>query len=1095
MDLKNSVSLKKLPPATHMKPTGKAESDPSAVCAVPTGLFSSSLNPQNQELKRTNAEDLCRNCVSVPARETVENRADCSVQENSSEPENIDLSSMIILDEVGQCSSPETKVEVSSEPVASKNEGMSRQCDKSSLNVDEDEEVLRAKVLTTLARKPSTSAAFLTSKPKNVKDNAVSDTSKVSSKQQIETSAHSLPVLPNHISPSSSNSVQPVQKTSVSHKKGKMPSELSVSLHELKQWNNVYQRVPNKKVEHSQSSLSNYNKGNIIRTKYWKRSVKKGFSGSNTKQILTVVHRNPVPMKQLTGPSAVARKDPPNMDLELKTRTAQFKPVDNTVSRVVFRPRVPKPTMIQVTVPTTNVDDKQRKRKIAASVVSSVAPVQPAAQRFVIRLGDDSDSPDEEEKIHPMSQTPKRRCVIKNNSSLSLWPVSSSNVRTAPCDQVVNCDSNIASSLSHPLSDKQNTVPVLTQHVTVSRIADDFEKSVDIFLKQQRKSQEATAKEMPDENVGGKTNQVVSSATPLAVRHLPSSQQEEYRRLKQQIAELEEQRRRSQQQQQHQQEQQQQKQLPLLSPPPPPLSTNMTNSESYSRLSSPSRTAALSSSSNHPLSIAHTNTTDGKKGAPQSSVTSAERGSDLGKILRMQSAQNKRPSNSVILKEAASDKGIANAASPAPVISEEEQGETLEKANDLTDVVSQEEESVMESKDGVFEVHHVSMLSSCQHDCSCNSDESLEQKEAKLAEIEHQLLSKRYEVLDELTNMTTLLCQIERERATEEECLKDLHRIRGELLRVEERLSQQKELLSHMRSDMAKSHRLVAQGRAECIGLSKTCLSLGIGVKGHSYKVPAGGAELMNRKLQQVAAQTRRMSRKKEHSDNSDENRCGSDMPSFLTLQVPVQDKKELRTACIAVESSEDNSKACSSSTMDVNAESISLIQSTENGSMLFSNSHISQSKSANSSDTLDCKLTELPSKPSVQSPLSEMSETGTSVAAKLDSCVQVESDDVEVDRSQPAVTDVERMGTDVLGASDMKMVGIVGNSKETVLRHLSEYRSPLEHLYSERGKSEAGSEWCGPLDPLAILCPYELMGRCQDEDCSYQHPSKSTVT
>ncbi|PNF27152.1 hypothetical protein B7P43_G08554, partial [Cryptotermes secundus] len=182
MDLKNSVSLKKLPPATHMKPTGKAESDPSAVCAVPTGLFSSSLNPQNQELKRTNAEDLCRNCVSVPARETVENRADCSVQENSSEPENIDLSSMIILDEVGQCSSPETKVEVSSEPVASKNEGMSRQCDKSSLNVDEDEEVLRAKVLTTLARKPSTSAAFLTSKPKNVKDNAVSDTSKVSSK-------------------------------------------------------------------------------------------------------------------------------------------------------------------------------------------------------------------------------------------------------------------------------------------------------------------------------------------------------------------------------------------------------------------------------------------------------------------------------------------------------------------------------------------------------------------------------------------------------------------------------------------------------------------------------------------------------------------------------------------------------------------------------------------------------------------------------------------------------------------------------------------------------------------------------------------------
>jgi GTPase involved in cell partitioning and DNA repair len=91
-------------------------------------------------------------------------------------------------------------------------------------------------------------------------------------------------------------------------------------------------------------------------------------------------------------------------------------------------------------------------------------------------------------------------------------------------------------------------------------------------------------------------------------------------------------------------------------------------------------------------------------------------------------------------------------------------------------------------------------------------------------------------VLDDLTNMTTLLHQVERERTAEEECLKELRRIRGELHRFEERLSQQKELLSDMCNDMAKSHRRVAQGRAECIGLSKTCLSLGSSVKGRSYK-------------------------------------------------------------------------------------------------------------------------------------------------------------------------------------------------------------------------------------------------------------------
>jgi hypothetical protein len=83
----------------------------------------------------------------------------------------------------------------------------------------------------------------------------------------------------------------------------------------------------------------------------------------------------------------------------------------------------------------------------------------------------------------------------------------------------VNCDSNIASSLlsqhNHPLSDKQNTVSVLTQHATTSRTPADFEKRVDIFLKQQRKSHESTAKEAPDESVVRKTNQVLSSATPL----------------------------------------------------------------------------------------------------------------------------------------------------------------------------------------------------------------------------------------------------------------------------------------------------------------------------------------------------------------------------------------------------------------------------------------------------------------------------------------------------------------------------------------------------------------------------------------------------
>lgn len=49
--------------------------------------------------------------------------------------------------------------------------------------------------------------------------------------------------------------------------------------------------------------------------------------------------------------------------------------------------------------------------------------------------------------------------------------------------------------------------------------------------------------------------------------------------------------------------------------------------------------------------------------------------------------------------------------------------------------------------------------------------------------------------------------------------------------------------------------------------------------------------------------------------------------------------------------------------------------------------------------------------------------------------------------------------------------------------------------LFIFRGDSEAGDGVSGPLDPLAILCPYELMGSCQDEECSYQHHAKTTTT
>ncbi|XP_034951271.1 uncharacterized protein [Chelonus insularis] len=74
----------------------------------------------------------------------------------------------------------------------------------------------------------------------------------------------------------------------------------------------------------------------------------------------------------------------------------------------------------------------------------------------------------------------------------------------------------------------------------------DFDKKLDEFLKSQREKLEINSKVLST-STGNKTAASIAqktsalSSTPLAVRHLPVSKQEEYRRLKQQLAEKEKQ--------------------------------------------------------------------------------------------------------------------------------------------------------------------------------------------------------------------------------------------------------------------------------------------------------------------------------------------------------------------------------------------------------------------------------------------------------------------------------------------------------------------------------------------------------------------------
>ncbi|XP_012288061.1 uncharacterized protein LOC105703885 isoform X2 [Orussus abietinus] len=136
-------------------------------------------------------------------------------------------------------------------------------------------------------------------------------------------------------------------------------------------------------------------------------------------------------------------------------------------------------------------------------------------------------------------------------------------------------------------------------------------------------------------------------------------------------------------------------------------------------------------------------------------------------------------------------------------------------------------------------------------------------QERQLLEAEHQLLKKRYMVLDDLTEMSGNLRLWEMERDIQLDLLAEVNKLREQLKVVEERLQMQKKRVSSMGPKVAEAHEKINSGRKECFRLSRLCAGLGQRVCGETYKVPTAGASLLNDKLKEVASHTRPLSRKR----------------------------------------------------------------------------------------------------------------------------------------------------------------------------------------------------------------------------------------
>ena len=215
----------------------------------------------------------------------------------------------------------------------------------------------------------------------------------------------------------------------------------------------------------------------------------------------------------------------------------------------------------------------------------------------------------------------------------------------------------------------------------------------------------------------------------------------------------------------------------------------MSNTKSASLPSSPGQDVSASGSVKPSLKIVPTTTSAEKREVLQNNVTSANLGNDGSAKMKVmqqyptnhlqvfedvkasnrgslstvvhgvtQTALNTRSSHSFLVdavqvKATQNDTGTTDTSVPLTLVSRKHQERTVMETSNSDSVMRKEEEPLVNSqepspvKDGPHNVCDFHKQSSCKCDClsseGINCEDALEQKEEKLAEVEHQLLSKR----------------------------------------------------------------------------------------------------------------------------------------------------------------------------------------------------------------------------------------------------------------------------------------------------------------------------------------------------------------
>ncbi|XP_049956682.1 uncharacterized protein LOC126473580 [Schistocerca serialis cubense] len=302
----------------------------------------------------------------------------------------------------------------------------------------------------------------------------------------------------------------------------------------------------------------------------------------------------------------------------------------------------------------------------------------------------------------------------------------------------------------------------------------------------------------------------------------------------------------------------------------------------------------------------------------------------------------------------------------------------------------------------------------------------------QLMQLENNLLKERCAVLDDMSELSNLLQQIEKEKTVESDCEDEIEQLRAKLQMAEERLLKQKKILSEMRNHAKEARQRINKRFNNYNSLVRECHRFGQKTVGGSYKVPSGCSQLLVEKVKQLSVQAKRLNSK-----------CAKSGDETSVTESPLSGVEASDMCEISFDESQSDSpdlktgKVKGSDSEDVNGIDMR-----------------SPVRNADQSGRTEASV--------------ESSPMENSADKKTQKCY-IESELKEV------TTGVKRKSSDVCSSQ----------SKLHTPRKLQKYVSPLEHIKTDSGLG---------VDPNVVLCPYELSGTCHDEECPYQHQQQAIL-